>query len=324
MIDAGTARISRFNRRTKVQRLPIEPVSQASANQRAGRCGRVAPGICIRLYWEDDFAGRPEFTEPEILRTNLASVILQMAALELGDVAEFPFVDRPDVRAVKDGVALLEELGALDEGRLTPLGRQLTRLPVDVRFGRMLIEAGRQGSLRELLVITSGLSIQDPRERPADAREAAAAAHARFVDTGSDFLSILHLWDHLQQCQAELSSNQFRKRCRAEFLNYLRVREWQDLHAQLRRAAGELGLPSNEAPAPADAIHVAALAGLLSHIGMRAAKTREYRGARDARFAIAPGSALAGRVPRWVMAAELVETNRMWARVVARGPTRLG
>jgi ATP-dependent helicase HrpA len=317
VIDAGTARVSRFNRRTKVQRLPIEPVSQASANQRAGRCGRVAPGVCIRLYAEEDYAGRAEFTEPEILRTNLASVILQMAALELGDIAEFPFVDRPDGRAINDGLALLEELGALDTTGLTPIGRQLTRLPIDVRFGRMLIEADREGSLRELLVITAGLSIQDPRERPADDREAAAASHARFADKDSDFLSILRLWDHLHALQGELSSNQFRKRCRAEFLNSLRVREWQDLHGQLRRAIEELGFRSDETPAEPERIHVAALAGLLSHIGMRDTETREYRAARDSRFAIAPGSSLAKKAPRWVMAAELVETNRTWARVVA-------
>jgi len=324
VIDPGNARVSRFNRRTKVQRLPIEPISQASADQRAGRCGRVAPGICIRLYSEDDFAGRPEFTEPEILRTNLASVILRMAALDLGDITAFPFLDPPDLRAVRDGVVLLEELGALQPSdtasrpRLTDIGRQLARLPVDPRHGRMLLEAGREGSLRELLVITAGLSIQDPRERPADQREAADLAHARFSDPDSDFLSIIHLWDYLQERQAELSSNQFRRLCRGEFLNFLRVREWQDLHGQLSRAVEDIRLVVNDAPAAHDRIHRAALAGLLSHIGIRDPERPEYRGARDTRFAIVRGSALAKKAPRWVMAAELVETNRMWGRVTAR------
>jgi ATP-dependent helicase HrpA len=324
VVDPGNARISRFNRRTKVQRLPIEPVSQASANQRAGRCGRVAPGICIRLYSEEDFVARPEFTEPEILRTNLASVILQMAALDLGDITAFPFVDPPDRRAVRDGVALLEEIGALDaptgDGRvrLTPVGRQLARLPIDPRFGRMLLEAAKEGSLRELLVITAGLSIQDPRERPADHREAAEVSHARFADARSDFLSILSLWAYLHERQAKLTSNQFRRLCRAEFLNFLRVREWQDLHSQLRRSSEEIGLRLNDAAAPPDSIHRAALAGLLSHIGMRDAEKAEYRGARDSRFVIAPGSALARKGPRWIVAAELVETTRTWGRVATQ------
>jgi ATP-dependent helicase HrpA len=324
VIDPGTARVSRYNRRTKVQRLPIEPISQASANQRAGRCGRVAPGICVRLYAEEDFAGRPEFTEPEILRTNLASVILRMAALDLGDIVAFPFVEPPDFRAVRDGVALLEELAAVQTPadasrlRLTAIGRQLARLPVDPRHGRMLLEAGREGSLRELLIIAAGLSIQDPRERPVDQRDAAHASHARFADPDSDFLSIVRLWDYLQERQAELSSNQFRRLCRAEFLNFLRVREWQDLHGQLRRAVEDLGLTVHETPAIADAVHRAALAGLLSHIGIRDPERPEYRGARDSRFQIAAGSALAKKSPRWVMAAELIETNRMWARVMAR------
>jgi ATP-dependent helicase HrpA len=324
VIDPGNARISRFNRRTKVQRLPIEPVSRASASQRAGRCGRVAPGICIRLYSEEDFAARPEFTDPEILRTNLASVILQMAALDLGDIAVFPFLDPPDRRAVRDGVVLLEEIGALDpqtgDGRvrLTPVGRQLARLPIDPRFGRMLVEAAKEGSLRELLVITAGLSIQDPRERPADRREPAAASHARFADPGSDFLSILSLWRYVQDRQAKLTSNQFRRLCRAEFLNFLRIREWQDLHSQLRWSAEKIGLQLNSAPAPPDSIHRAALAGLLSHVGMRDPQKAEYRGARESRFAIAPGSALARKGPRWIVAAELVETTRTWGRVAAQ------
>src|SRR5205807_3019122 len=237
VIDPGTARISRYSHRTKVQRLPIEPVSQASANQRAGRCGRVAPGVCIRLYSESDFRSRAEFTEPEIVRTNLASVILQMAALGLGDVARFPFVDAPDARSIKDGVALLEELGALDptqkdpKKRLTTLGRRLAQLPLDPRLGRMVLEAEAHGCLDEVMVIAAALSIQDPRERPLDRQAAADEAHARFADKESDFLSYLRLWGYLQERQDALSSNQFRKLCKAEFLNFLRIREWQDIHA---------------------------------------------------------------------------------------------
>ncbi len=328
VVDAGTARISRYSRRLKVQRLPIEPVSQASANQRAGRCGRVAPGICIRLYDEEGYVARPEFTEPEILRTNLASVILQMAALGLGDVARFPFVDPPDSRSIKDGIALLEELGALDPAqrdpkkRLTPLGRKLARLPIDPRLGRMVLEADRNHCVREVTIIAAALSIQDVRERPAEARAAAEEAHRRFADPDSDFLGLLRLWDHLREQQKALSSNQFRKLCRAEYLNYLRVREWQDLHRQLRRIAADVGCHANPEPATPDAIHRSLLAGLLSQIGMRDERSRdrglEYQGARGAKFAIAGGSALAKKGPRWVMAAELVETNRLWARTVAR------
>ncbi|MGH9093934.1 MAG: ATP-dependent RNA helicase HrpA, partial [Acidimicrobiales bacterium] len=326
VVDPGTARISRYSRRTKVQRLPIEPISQASANQRAGRCGRVAPGICIRLYAEDDFAGRPEFTEPEILRTNLASVILQMAAIGLGDVAAFPFVDPPDHRAIADGMALLHELGALRSGpegddgaaRLTAIGRWLAQLPVDPRLGRMVLEAERLGALREVTIVAAGLSIQDPRERPADKQQAAAEAHARFADADSDFVSWLNLWAYLAGLQKELSGNQFRKRCRAEYLNYLRVREWQDIAAQIRHVLRAQGVRANREPATPDTVHRALLAGLLSQIGVRQGESRDYLGARSARFAIAPGSDLARKQPRWVMAGELVETNRLWARTVAR------
>ncbi len=324
VVDPGTARISRYNRRTKVQRLPIEAVSQASANQRAGRCGRVAPGICLRLYAEDDFAARPEFTEPEILRTNLASVILQMEALGLGDMARFPFVEAPDARNIKDGVALLEELGALDPAahepsrRLTRLGRRLARLPLDPRLGRMVLEAESHGCLHEVMVITAALAIQDPRERPADKQQAADEWHGRFAGGDSDFLAYLRLWDHLTEQAEALSSNQFRKRCRAEFLNYLRVREWQDIYGQLRQVTRSLGLQVNTQPGNPDRIHLSLLAGLLSHIGARDGTTRDYQGARGARFAIAPGSSLFKATPRWVMAAELVETNRLWARVAAR------
>ena len=327
VIDPGTARISRFNRRTKVQRLPIEAISQASANQRAGRCGRVAPGVCIRLYSEDDYAARAEFTDPEILRTNLASVILQMTAIGLGDIAAFPFVDPPDTRAINDGIALLDELGALrpaprtgGEGqrRLTKLGAQLARLPVDPRLGRMVLEAHQYGCLHEVMVIAAALSIQDPRERPAAHREEATAAHARFDDPNSDFLAYLSLWTYLEEQQAARSPNQFRKLCRSEFLNYLRVREWQDVYGQLRQAARSLDMQISSAAGTADAIHRSLLAGLLSHIGMRDERRAEYLGARNARFVIGSGSALAKKNPRWVMAGELVETNRLWGRVAAR------
>ncbi|GAC1588915.1 MAG: ATP-dependent RNA helicase HrpA [Acidimicrobiales bacterium] len=318
VIDPGTARISRFNRRTKVQRLPIEAVSQASANQRAGRCGRVAPGICIRLYAEDDFDSRPPFTDPEILRTNLASVILQMATLELGDIGAFPFIDPPDSRAVADGVVLLEELGALSsEGGLTAVGRQLAQLPIDPRLGRMVVEAATRGCLAETLVIVAGLSIQDPRERPVDHRDEAAALHGRFADVSSDFVALLNLWSHLGQQQDQLSSNQFRRRCRAEYLNYLRVREWQDLHSQLRQVVRELRLDDASQPADRDQLHMSILAGLLSHIGIRDPAKQDYQGARNGRFALAPGSALSKKPTKWVMAAELVETNRVWGRIAA-------
>ena len=318
VVDPGTARISRYSHRSKVQRLPIEPVSQASANQRKGRCGRTSDGICIRLYSEDDFNGRPEFTDPEILRTNLASVILQMTSLRLGDVAAFPFLDPPDHRSVKAGVDLLGELGALDGGRLTPVGRKLAQLPVDPRLGRMIVEADRLGCTREVLVIVAALSIQDPRERPADKQQAADERHARFAASGSDFLTWLNLWRYLHERQSSLSSNQFRKLCRAEFLNYLRVREWQDLQGQLRAVARDLGFKLNKAEADPERVHTALLAGLLSHIGLKQGDTREYLGARGTRFAIFPGSALARKPPQWVMAAELVETSRLWGRGAAR------
>ncbi|MGH9041454.1 MAG: ATP-dependent RNA helicase HrpA, partial [Acidimicrobiia bacterium] len=324
VVDPGTARISRYNRRTKVQRLPIEAVSQASADQRAGRCGRVAPGICLRLYAEEDYAARPEFTEPEILRTNLASVILQMEALGLGDLARFPFVEAPDARNIKDGVALLEELGALDPSertpgkRLTKLGRRLAQLPLDPRLGRMVLEADVVGCVHEVMVIAAALAIQDPRERPADHQQAADELHARFAGGDSDFLAFLRLWDHLAEQQDALSSNQFRKQCRREFLNYLRIREWQDIYGQLRQVTRSLEIRVNSQPGDPDRIHQALLAGLLSHIGVREGTTRDYQGARGARFAIAPGSSLFKASPRWVMAAELVETNRLWARVAAR------
>ncbi|MEO6654082.1 MAG: ATP-dependent RNA helicase HrpA [Ilumatobacteraceae bacterium] len=323
VVDAGTARISRYSRRLKVQRLPIEPVSQASANQRAGRCGRVAAGICVRLYTDDDFELRDEFTEPEILRTNLASVILQMTAIGLGDVSRFPFVEPPDNAAIRDGYLLLEELGALREGRigapraLTEVGRQLARLPIDPRLGRMVIEAEREHCVRDVLVIAAALSIQDVRERPKDAPERAAELHRRFDVEGSDLLSIVKLWDYLRDQQRALSGNRFRRMCRDEHLNYLRVREWRDLFSQLRQVAGQMKIRPGLDDSHPDRVHRAVLSGLLSQIGMRDPQTREFRGARDARFAIARGSVLNKQASKWVMAAELVETNRLWARRVA-------
>ncbi|RMI30193.1 ATP-dependent RNA helicase HrpA [Nocardia stercoris] len=437
VVDPGNARISRYSVRTKVQRLPIEPISQASARQRAGRCGRVADGICIRLYAEDDFDARPQFTEPEILRTNLAAVILQMTALGLGDIENFPFVEPPDGRAVRDGIALLEELGALarrtdgsrgraDSGEaptpdtagaarggvvgdllLTAVGREMAQIPVDPRMGRMLVEANRNGCLSEVLVIVAALSIQDVRERPADAQQAADTKHARFTVEGSDFLSYLRLWDYLREQRNALSSNQFRRMCRDEYLHYLRLREWQDLHGQLRTITRGLGwntdgngepnalggnrsddrggqhadgrparaegvadgdgaasrggpranrrrpasghgevdggprsdsgrrrgaggsatakadaqaafTHSDASPWDATAIHQSLLAGMLSHIGVREGESREFLGARNAKFMIFPGSAMAKKPPRWVMAAELVETSRLWGRTAGR------
>ncbi|WP_435105362.1 ATP-dependent RNA helicase HrpA [Nocardiopsis synnemataformans] len=327
VIDPGTARISRYSHRTKVQRLPIEAVSQASANQRKGRCGRVSEGICIRLYSEEDFLSRPEYTDPEILRTNLASVILQMAALGLGDVAAFPFVDGPDHRQIKDGVNLLNELGALhpDESggkrRLTPTGRRLAQLPIDPRLGRMVLEAEERDVLGEVLVITAALSIQDPRERPTDKQQQAQQAHARFTDKESDFLAYLNLWNHLREKQQELSGNQFRRMCREEYLNYLRVREWQDIHGQLRQVLRSMGVevprPREEAADPRG-VHMSLLAGLLSHVGLKDPEKHEYLGGRGARFAVFPGSALFKKQPRYVMVAELVETSKLWGRMVAR------
>ncbi|PUA82398.1 ATP-dependent RNA helicase HrpA [Nocardioides currus] len=356
VIDTGVARISRYSLRTKVQRLPIEPISQASANQRSGRCGRVEAGIAIRLYAEEDFEGRPEFTDPEILRTNLASVILQMTSLGLGDIARFPFVEPPDKRNVKAGVELLEELGALGEpdvrgersGRRTPrgrpdgspavptapregpsltkLGRRLARLPIDPRLGRMILEAERLGCVREVIVIAAALSLQDPRERPAEQQAQSDQQHARFKDETSDFLTWLNLWRHVKEQQRELSSSAFRRMCKREFLNYLRVREWQDFESQLRQVCKEMKIDLGQpADVPdGDGIHQALLSGLLSHIGALEERDRprpgerkpmrEYVGARGARFAIFPGSVLKGRNPDFVMAGELVETSRLWGR----------
>jgi ATP-dependent helicase HrpA len=321
VIDPGTARISRYSHRTKVQRLPIEAVSQASANQRKGRCGRTSDGICIRLYSEDDFEARPEFTDPEILRTNLASVILQMTSLGLGDIAAFPFVEPPDRRQITDGVQLLQELGAFDPKatedakRLTDVGRKLAQLPVDPRMGRMVLEAAQHGCVREVMIIAAALSIQDPRERPAEKQQAADQQHARFVDKDSDFQAYLNLWEYLREKQKALSTNQFRKLCRTEYLNYLRVREWQDIYSQLRQMAKPLGITLNTTPAEPQRVTTSLVAGLLSHIGLKDPAKGDYLGARGARFSIFPGSALFKKQPRWVMSAELVETSRLWGRV---------
>ncbi|WP_432012480.1 ATP-dependent RNA helicase HrpA [Streptomyces cucumeris] len=324
VIDPGTARISRYSHRTKVQRLPIEPVSQASANQRKGRCGRTSDGICVRLYSEDDFLTRPEFTDAEILRTNLASVILQMTAAGLGDIEKFPFIDPPDRRNIKDGVQLLEELHALDGAqkdprkRLTQVGRKLAQLPVDPRLARMVLEADRNGCVREVMVIAAALSIQDPRERPSDKQQQADQQHARFKDESSDFLAFLNLWKYIRERQRELSSSAFRRMCRQEFLNYLRIREWQDIYSQLRTVAKTMDIQLSEQDAAPDRVHTSLLSGLLSHIGLKDAEKNEYVGARSAKFAVFPGSALFKKPPRWVMSAELVETSRLWARVNAK------
>lgn len=319
VVDPGTARISRYSRRTKVQRLPIEPISQASAAQRAGRSGRTAPGICIRLYSEEDFESRPRYTDPEILRTNLAAVILQMAALQLGDIADFPFLDPPDARSIRDGVQLLQELGAFDiAGGLTDVGRRLARLPLDPRVGRMILQADSEGCVREVLVLAAALSIPDPRERPTDREEAARQKHARFADEHSDFVSYLNLWNYLREQRNQLSGSAFRRMCREEFLHYLRIREWQDLVGQLRSIARDIGIREGEEPAEPPSIHAALTAGLLSHIGLREGDSRDYAGARNSKFVLAPGSVLTKKPPRWIVVADLVETSRLFGRTAAR------
>jgi ATP-dependent helicase HrpA len=330
VVDTGIARISRYSRRLKVQRLPIEPISQASADQRAGRCGRIGPGVCIRLYEPEEFVSRPQFSEPEILRTNLAAVMLQMASLGLGAVENFAFVDPPDRGAIRDGRALLHELGALtvdpvaQDLHLTPLGRRLARLPVDPRLARMVIEADQQSVVREVLVIAAALSIRDPRERPEEQRARAEELHARFKVAGSDLLGLVALWDYLRREQRTRSSSSFRRMCRAEFINYVRVREWQDLYSQLRRAASEVGIrpesdhgSSTDLEAIADQVHRSVLAGHLSHLGRRQENSREYQGARGSRFVISAPSVMTRSTAPWVVAAELVETDRLRARSVA-------
>ena len=324
VIDPGTARVSRYSNRTKVQRLPIEDISQASANQRSGRCGRVAAGIAIRLFSEDDFDSRPEFTEPEITRTNLASVILQMASLGLGDMELFPFVEPPELRNIRDGVALLEELDAVNPGSegtrkwLTAIGKELARLPVDPRFGRMVIEGAETGALREVMIITSALSVRDPRDRPAEKREEAGQFHARFTEPGSDFLSWLRLWEYIETERRARSNSAFRRMCKREFLNFNRIREWQDIYRQLERTAKSFKWKINKEDADGDVVHMALLTGLLSQIGLKDSNSNEFSGGRNARFLISRSSALGKKPPNWVMAGELVETNRLWAHSAAR------
>ena len=317
VIDSGLARISRYSVRGKVQRLPIEPISQASALQRTGRCGRESAGICVRLYTEEDFTAREPFTPPEVLRTNLASVILQMAALELGDPEAFPFLDPPDTRQINDGYRLLQELKACDDTRrVTSLGRQIATLPVDPRLARMLLAASHHGCLTEMLVIAAFLAGQDPRERPADAQSEADARHAVLADPRSDFIAVLNLWRSFGERAEALSGSQLRKWARENFLSYLRLREWQELHRQLSETVRELELRPNQVPASYADLHQAVLTGFLGNIGTLDEK-REYEGARGSRFVIAPGTPLTSKPPGWVVAASLVETTRLYARMVA-------
>lgn len=318
VIDSGTARISRYSYRAKVQRLPIEAVSQASANQRKGRCGRVEPGICIRLYSEEDFLSRPEFTDPEILRTNLAAVILQMLHLRLGEIDRFPFIEPPDGKAISDGFNLLQELSAVNrENQLTPMGRQLARLPIDPRLGRMLLEGARQGSLQEVLIIASVLSVQDPRERPPERQQAADQAHAQWKDADSDFAALVNLWRGFETQRQELGSSALRNWCRKQFLNYLRLREWRDAHRQLSLICRDLQLQVNKDAADYPKFHKAVLSGLLSQIGQKT-EDGDYLGARQRRFWVHPSSGMGRKKPQWLMAAELVETTKLYARMVAK------
>jgi len=318
VIDAGVARISRYSWRSRVQRLQIEKISQASANQRSGRCGRVSAGIAIRLYDEEDFQNRPEFTDPEILRTNLAAVILKMAALKLGDPEKFPFVEPPDSRLIRDGFRLLFELGGVDnEFNLTKIGQQLAHLPIDPRLARMLIEAVNNGALREVMVIISALSIQDPRERPLEKQQAADEKHRRFNDKESDFLSLLNLWTYYQEQREALSQNQLRKLCKKEYLSYLRLREWSDIYYQLQSSIKALDFKENEQAASYEAIHQSLLTGLLSSLGYLD-EDKSYLGVHQRRFYIFPGSGIYKKTPKWLMAASLVETTKLYARIAAK------
>ncbi len=317
VVDTGLARISRYSVRGKVQRLPIEPISQASADQRKGRAGRESAGICIRLYSEEDFQVRAPFTPPEVLRTNLASVILQMAALELGEPGDFPFVDPPDTRLINDGYRLLQELKAVDESRrVTSLGKQISTLPLDPRLARMLLAASHHSSLSEMLIIAAFLAAQDPRERPADAQTQADQKHAAFADPRSDFIAVLNLWNAFAEQSAALSGSQLRKWCRENFISFLRMREWQELHRQLGEITADLKLGRNQTPAEYGDLHQAILTGFLGNIGALDER-REYEGARGSRFVIAPGTPLAAKPPKWVVAANLMETTRLYARMVA-------
>ncbi len=318
VIDPGMVRLSRYSHRTKVQRLPIEKISQASANQRAGRCGRVGPGVCIRLYSEAEFNARPEFTDPEIKRSNLASVILQMKSLRLGDIENFPFVEAPENRLITDGYKLLEELGAVDARKqLTESGRQLARLPLDPRVARMVLAGKDENSLSEMLIIASALSVQEPRERPHDKQQAADAKHKVFADDGSDFIAYLNLWRAYHEQSKHLTNNKLRKWCRDNFISYMRMREWHDVQVQLKSVVRELGWKLNQEVAGFDAVHRALLAGLLGNVANKNEK-QEFTGARGIKLNIFPGSVLFKKAPKWVMAAELVETARMYARTVAK------
>ncbi|WP_258011986.1 ATP-dependent RNA helicase HrpA, partial [Burkholderia pseudomallei] len=320
VVDTGLARVKRYSYRNKVEQLQIEPISQAAANQRAGRCGRVADGVCIRLYEESDFAGRARFTDPEILRSSLASVILRMKSLHLSAIESFPFIEPPPGRAIADGYQLLNELGAVDDDNaLTPLGRELARLPLDPRVGRMILAARDQQALREVLVIASALSVQDPRERPVDAQEQADQAHRRFADERSEFLQWLRIWAWFEEAVAHKKSNrQLVDACRQHFLSHLRLREWRDVHSQLLTVVREHGWRLNEADATFEQIHLSLLTGLLGNIGFKAEDEPHYLGARGIKFHLWPGSALVKKAGRWVMAAELVETSRLYARCIAK------
>ena len=321
VIDPGLARMSRYSHRSKVQRLPIEAISQASANQRAGRCGRVSDGICIRLYSEQDFLSRPEFTDPEIIRTHLSSVILQMLALGLGDVSQFPFVQPPDDKNINDGMKLLEEILAIQRQhgkvKLTNLGRKIARLPVDPRYAKMVIEAAQRDCAKEVMIITAGLSVQDPRERPQDKKQAADEKHSEFADADSDFISLLNLWNNFAAQQKALSNSQLRKWCKQYFVHYLRMREWQDIVSQMKKSLVEVGYRLNSNEANYESIHTSIATGLLSQLGMKD-KNREYLGPRNTRFMIFPGSGLSKSNPKWIMSAELVETSKLFARNVAK------
>ncbi|MBD3647182.1 MAG: ATP-dependent RNA helicase HrpA, partial [Pseudomonadales bacterium] len=318
VIDTGLARISRYSVRSKVQQLPIEPISRASAEQRKGRCGRVSEGVCFRLYSEDDFESRPEFTPPEILRTNLASVILQMLVLRLGDISKFPFVERPDQRQINDGFQLLRELEAVDaKNRITRLGKDMARIPIDLRLARMLLAASKTGCLKEVLIIVSALSIQDPRDRPHDHQQAADEAHRRHWHDESDFMAFVNLWNFYEDSRQRLSQNRLRKFCREQFLSFLRMREWRDIHRQLHLLCREMNLKENHGDADYASIHRALLTGLLSNIGERGDEN-EYVGARNRKHYIFPGSSQFKSRPRWIVSAELVETTRLYARTVAR------
>lgn len=323
VVDTGLARVSRYSTRAKVQRLPVEPVSRASADQRAGRCGRLSDGVCIRLYAEADYASRPAFTEPEVRRTNLAAVILRMLDLNLGDPEGFPFVDPPERRRIADGMALLAELGAVDgAGAVTPLGRELCAFQIDPRLARMVLAAQAEGALREVLVIAAALSLRDPRERPLESRAEADRAHARFADPNSDFVALLNLWGFYEREARHRSQSKLRALCREHFLSYPRMREWHDLHrelaARISERTGERGARPSAEPAPYAAVHRALLTGLLGHIGQRNERDKSYLGAREARFAIHPSSGIARKPPPWLMAAELVETRRLYGRICAR------